>query len=95
MDLRERSSTMNYSEYDERDEVVLREVVVDEDGRALPALEQAGMFFFSNFVFSTEIFFFMYFLSFLVIPGYLIFFIFQIRPFKQLANDLTQEAEDA
>ena len=48
MDLRDRT-IMNYSEYDERDEVVLREVEVDEDGRPLPALEQAGIFFFSNF----------------------------------------------
>ena len=35
-------ASMNYSEYDERDEVVVREV---EDGRPLPALEQAGIFF--------------------------------------------------
>ena len=41
MDLRDRA-VMNYSEYDERDEVVVREV---EDSRPLPALEQAGIFF--------------------------------------------------
>ena len=40
MDLRDRA-VMNYSEYEERDEVV-REV---EDSRPLPALEQAGIVF--------------------------------------------------